>query len=453
MKLNLKRVKAKAIDREFNGFDLPDRKILARKFIEAEESGVYIYWFLRLFRLIDRKYDHEDPMLTEFLFDENSDNYHGKIGKQEVKKYAKDLSKKYNIDYLISDREKLSYFSQDNKDSNYIYSDTPFPTYIFEPDFLALEEKGNKDVDMYVEDVIERTQLAIDDANDDLKEIANRLASKFETKKNSAELDLARDLYTIALKDGYNLGFSMILEFDDLFIDGISQKQREYLENNLRSNAEMMMKSIAKKNGFVLAGRGQDSYVDDSCTDYDSYTDDQQIMSVELKEEKVDEEGAMARIQLESIIKNAQELLKILKDESELPAWIQSKLTLSEHNLDASAGYLTYEGEESREEVYARDMKAQDSADIQRNIEIDESLARYMVNENLRFTDDDQISFVIEGKDFRLSHTHPVSDYFMDLDEYEGDQDELFERIVNGDLKDELEEEMIGHEAFLEIWV
>jgi hypothetical protein len=41
----------------------------------------------------------------------------------------------------------------------------------------------------------------------------------------------------------------------------------------------------------------------------------------------------------------------------------------------------------------------------------------------------------------------------LDLDEYEGDQDELFDRIVNGDLKDELEKEMIGHEAFLELWI
>ena len=445
MKLNQK-VKAKALDKEFNGFNLEDRKVLARKFIEAEENNDYMFWLVRLFRLLDRNYNHEDPKLTEYLFDENSDNHHSNLGQEYMKQYAKQLSKKYNIDYLTVDKGRLSYFSQDNRVSNYIYSDSPFPTYIFEPDLLALEQKGNKDIDMYVEDIIERTQIAIDDANDDLKDIANRLASKFETKKNSAELDLARDLYTIALKDGYNLGFSMILEFDDLFIDGITPEQREYLENNLRSNAEMMMKSIAKKNGFVLAGKEQDSYLED-----------QDIMSVyevqEQEQEEVDEEGAMARVQLQNIIKNAQELLKVLEDDSQLPAWIQSKLTLSEHNLDASAGYLLYEGDEPKEEMYAKDMKAQDSADIQRNIEIDENLARYMINENLRFTDDDNISFVIEGKDFRLSHTHPVSDYFLDLDEYEGDQDELFDRIVNGDLKDELEKEMIGHEAFLELWV
>lgn len=442
MKLNQK-VKAKAMDKEFNGFDLEDRKVLARKLIQAEENNEYMFWLLRLFRLLDRKYNHEDPKLTEYLFDENSNNHHSKLDQQYMKQYAKELSKKYNIDYLLKDRKKLGYFSQDNRGSNYIYSDSPFPTYIFEPDLLALEQKGNKDIDMYIEDIIERTQIAIDDANDDLKDIANRLASKFETKKNSAELDLARDLYTIALKDGYNLGFSMILEFDDLFIDGITPEQREYLENNLRSNAEMMMKSIAKKNGFVLAGKEQDNYVED-----------QDIMSVyEVQEqEEVDEEGAMARVQLQNIIKNAQKLLEMLKDESQLPAWIQAKLTLSEHNLDASAGYLLYEGEEPKEEVYARDMKAQDSADIQRNIEIDENLARWLINENLRI-ENDEISFVLEGKDFRLSHTHPVSDYFLDLDEYEGDQDELFDRIVNGDLRDELEKEMIGHEAFLEIWV
>lgn len=442
MKLNQK-VKAKALDKEFNGFNLEDRKVLARKFIEAEENNDYIFWLLRLFRLLDRNYNHEDPKLTEYLFDENSDNHHSNLGQEYMKQYAKQLSKKYNIDYLTVNKGGLSYFSQDNRVSNYIYSDSPFPTYIFEPDLLALEQKGNKDIDMYVEDIIERTQIAIDDANDDLKDIANRLVSKFETKRNSAELDLARDLYTIALKDGYNLGFSMILEFDDLFIDGITPEQREYLENNLRSNAEMMMKSIAKKNGFVLAGKEQDSY-----------TEDQDILSVyKVQEQKeVDEEGAMARVQLKKIIENAQELLEMLKNESQLPAWVQSKLTLADHHLEASAGYLLYEGDEPKVEIYAEDMKALDSADIQRNIEIDENIARWLVNNNLEF-DGNYIIFKLDGNDYTLTHRNETINFISDYDEYEGNPDELFDRIVNGDLREDFEKMLVGENAFLELWV
>lgn len=278
----------------------------------------------------------------------------------KVKAKAIDMSNKYNISRFGKDSKNPHLFARDYEGTNYRYSDNPFPTYIFEPDLLALEQRGNKDIEMYIEDIIEKTQLMIDDANDDLKDIANRLASKFEVKRNTAELDLARDLYTIALKDGYNSGFSMILEFDDLFIDGITTQQREYLENNIRSNAEMMMRSIAKKNGFVLATKNQ------------------------------------------------------------------NKFTKSE--------------------------KMQDGADIKRNIDIDESLAKKLVNENLRF-EDDYIVFKIEGEDFKISHRHPVSDYISDFDEYEGDIDELAKRISSGDLKEDIEKEMIGHTAFLEIFI
>jgi hypothetical protein len=184
--------------------------------------------------------------------------------KTKVNAKALDMSEKYNISKFSKNSEKSSFFARDYEGTNYRYSDNSFPTYIFQPDLLALEQRGNKDIDMYMEDIIEKTQLMIDDANDDLKDIANRLASKFEVKRNSAELDLARDLYTIALKDGYNSGFSMILEFDDLFIDEITPEQRQYLENNIRSNAEMMMKNIAKKNGFVLATKSQDKYIEDN---------------------------------------------------------------------------------------------------------------------------------------------------------------------------------------------
>jgi len=447
MKLNTK-VKAKAIDVDsFKGLSIEDRKKLARKYIQFKEDGSIHPWLVDLYRIVGGRYNFSDSELTNYLFgDESSPQYHSNMENEEKMQFAFGIAKKYNIYKFIEDRSSLSFFSNDNQSSNYIYSDPPFPTYIFEPDLFAVQQRGDRDIDMYVEDIIERSQLAVDDANDDLKDIANRLASKFETKKNSAELDLARDLYTIALKDGYNNGFSMILEFDDLFIDGITPQQREYIENNLKSNAEMMMKSIAKKNGFVLANKNQDKYVED---------DD--ILSMynlpeEKEEEEVDEEGAMAQVQLRKIIKNAQQLLKILEEETQLPAWIQAKLTLANHNVEASADYLLYDEDPSEEEMYADDRKAQDSADIQRTIEIDENLAIWLINKNVEF-DGNYIVFKLEGSDYRISLSDNISSYISDYEEYEGDPDELIQRIVDGDLTEEFKEMIKGQEAFLEIWV
>jgi len=59
---------------------------------------------------------------------------------------------------------------------------------------------------------------------------------------------------------------------------------------------------------------------------------------VESKEK--DYEGEMAISQLKNIVEDAQALLGMLKDDSQLPAWIQSKLTIAEHNLDASLDYM-----------------------------------------------------------------------------------------------------------------
>jgi adenylate kinase family enzyme len=68
-----------------------------------------------------------------------------------------------------------------------------------------------------------------------------------------------------------------------------------------------------------------------------------------LKEdEEKDYEGEMARIQLTNIIEDSQELMGMLKDDSQLPAWIQSKLTIAEHNLDASLDYMKH-GTEPKE--------------------------------------------------------------------------------------------------------
>lgn len=84
--------------------------------------------------------------------------------------------------------------------------------------------------------------------------------------------------------------------------------------------------------------------------------------------EEMDEEGAMARVQLQKIVKNAKELLEILEDESQLPAWIQSKLTLADHHLEASANYLLYEDEAKDKEK--EDFYAEDDHEVKENIPV-----------------------------------------------------------------------------------
>ncbi len=83
--------------------------------------------------------------------------------------------------------------------------------------------------------------------------------------------------------------------------------------------------------------------------------------STVTESEEVDYEGAMAKSQLRNIIEDSQELMSMITDESQLPAWIQSKLTIAEHNLDASLDYMKSEehsdDKESLTEAKASDVK------------------------------------------------------------------------------------------------
>ncbi|AMO42890.1 hypothetical protein BJD43_gp140 [Cyanophage S-RIM50] len=63
-----------------------------------------------------------------------------------------------------------------------------------------------------------------------------------------------------------------------------------------------------------------------------------------IKKEEKDHEVSMAQSQLSSVEKDVKALKKKLgKKEKNLPAWMQAKITDTEHNMDAAAGYATKE--------------------------------------------------------------------------------------------------------------
>jgi len=72
----------------------------------------------------------------------------------------------------------------------------------------------------------------------------------------------------------------------------------------------------------------------------------------EAKEKtEYDYEGDMARGQLQSIINNAQRVHDMLKDNDNLPEWVQSKITLAEDYISTVSNYLMSEVDESVEEI------------------------------------------------------------------------------------------------------
>lgn len=70
-------------------------------------------------------------------------------------------------------------------------------------------------------------------------------------------------------------------------------------------------------------------------------------MAMDMPMKNGDAEGAMVKSELRTIIKYAQMLHDMLEDDAQLPAWVQSKIALAQHNVMASAEYMkSEEGEE-----------------------------------------------------------------------------------------------------------
>jgi hypothetical protein len=79
----------------------------------------------------------------------------------------------------------------------------------------------------------------------------------------------------------------------------------------------------------------------------------------EKDEREYDYEGDMAKSQLKSIITNAQNLHDMLDDDTNLPEWVQSKITLAEDYVLTAANYMEGELDEEYEMYEARITDAQ----------------------------------------------------------------------------------------------
>ena len=62
-----------------------------------------------------------------------------------------------------------------------------------------------------------------------------------------------------------------------------------------------------------------------------------------------DQEGEMAKTQLKTIMRNAQDLMKMLGDDDNLPEWVQNKITKANDYLDSATDYLKSNGEDDEE--------------------------------------------------------------------------------------------------------
>jgi hypothetical protein len=78
-------------------------------------------------------------------------------------------------------------------------------------------------------------------------------------------------------------------------------------------------------------------------------------MAKNVDKGEYDYEGDMAMSQLKSVMRNAQKIHDMLSPETNLPEWVQSKITLAEDYISTAANYLQSENmEESKNKPYVK---------------------------------------------------------------------------------------------------
>ena len=66
---------------------------------------------------------------------------------------------------------------------------------------------------------------------------------------------------------------------------------------------------------------------------------------------KEETEGVMYKPKLEEIAKYATEIASMLSGDEDLEAWVQDKITIAHHNMDAILGYMKSGGKETPKDV------------------------------------------------------------------------------------------------------
>lgn len=80
---------------------------------------------------------------------------------------------------------------------------------------------------------------------------------------------------------------------------------------------------------------------------------------------KGEAEGGMVKAQLKSIIADAQKLHDSIGEGDDLPAWVQNKITLAHHNVEAATEYMTSDIQEQRVRILEKiNMKKAKMGDV-----------------------------------------------------------------------------------------
>ena len=205
-----------------------------------------------------------------------------------------------------------------------------------------------------------------------LKEIVKkRLSTKPQPASELEEGAMGKLLTGAALVAALLAGNKMVSDANPTM-----KKLKNAYEKAEAKNDEAAMEKIedliAKQEVYLSTGQGGEQSLDEKKgKTFPDLTGDGKVTKadilkgrgIELKEEELDYEGEMAKSELRNIIQNAEELFNMLDEDTQLEAWVQSKLTKANDYLNSVSQYLKYQSlpqqapmmDEEKMEVYYLD--------------------------------------------------------------------------------------------------
>jgi len=119
---------------------------------------------------------------------------------------------------------------------------------------------------------------------------------------------------------------------------------KSYLQKKTSKPGIPTQKDVSGMANATVRLMGKKPTSEESDYDFALRALDEAISSIDKGE--YDFEGAMARTQLQTVVRNAQELINMLSMEDNMPEWVQSKITLAQDYISSVRDYL-----KSREEL------------------------------------------------------------------------------------------------------
>jgi hypothetical protein len=162
------------------------------------------------------------------------------------------------------------------------------------------------------------------------------------SKATQAILDRAEDIYQAMKKSA---GKKAVSRYGADAEDVLRGRAMNIAKKQVKMSNEEKLKEIIKKKLVTPPTTNVDEKKNFPDLTGDGKVTKADILKgrgVELKEE-ADYEGEMAKSELYRIIENAEELFQLLDDDTQLEAWVQSKITKAADYLNSVTQYLKYQ--------------------------------------------------------------------------------------------------------------